>query len=247
LSVLILIFVYLIFGLLGKMVGARVGALLSRAPQTVVKYLPFSLFSQAGIAIGLSILAAQHFQGELGHTLIVVITATTFVTQLIGPAMTKYAVTKAKEVGLNITEEDIIKESRAKDVMDANPPVVYENMQLRNIIKIFSEHDNLYYPVVDRQGKLCGAVTVEGIKHTLLETDIEGLILANDLMESVVATVLPNTHVSEVKELFNRYAIEYLPVVDSSDRLKGFIERKMLDKYVSTRMIELQRHLDTLA
>ena len=246
LSVLILIFVYLIFGLLGKMIGARVGALLSKAPQAVVKYLPFSLFSQAGIAIGLSILAAQHFQGELGHTLIVVITATTFVTQIIGPAMTKYAVTKAKEVGLNITEEDIIKESKAKDVMDVNPPVVYENMQLRNIIEIFSEHDNLYYPVVNVEGKLCGAVTVEGIKHTLLEMDIEGLILANDLMEPVIATVLSDTHISEVRELLNRYAIEYLPVVDSDNRLKGFIERRMLDKYVSTKMIELQRHLDTL-
>ncbi|MFC1576356.1 CBS domain-containing protein, partial [Candidatus Omnitrophota bacterium] len=77
-------------------------------------------------------------------------------------------------------------------------------------------------------------------------TDTEGLILANDLMEPVVTTVLPDAYVSEVKELLNRYAIEYLPVVDSGDKLKGFIERKMLDKYVSTRMIELQRHLDTL-
>ena len=244
--ILILIFIYLIFGLSGKMVGARIGAWLSKAPKTVIKYLPFSLFSQAGIAIGLSILAAQHFHGDIGHTLIVVITATTFVTQIIGPPMTKYAVTKAKEVGLNITEDDIIERSKASDIMDKKPPLIYENMQLRNILEIFSEHNNLYYPVVNKNEELCGVVTVEGIRQMILETDTEGLILANDLMESVMAKATSNTPISEVKEILNRYDIEYLPVVDDSNKLQGFIERKMLNKYISTKMIELQRRLDTL-
>ncbi len=245
-SVLLLIIVYLAFGLSGKMVGARIGALLSKSPRPVVKYLPFSLFSQAGVAIGLSILAAQYFRGDLGHTLIVIITATTFTTQLVGPALTKYAVTKAGETGLNVTEEDILAESRASDVMDKNPPLIYEDMPLRSILRMFSEHDNLYYPVIDKNRKLRGVVTVEGIKQMILETDIEGLILANDLMEPAVAKVAPEATISDVKEIFNRYDIEYMPVVDNDDRLQGFIERKMLNKYVSTKMIELQRHLDTL-
>ena len=245
-TVLLLIIVYLVFGLSGKMIGARIGALLSKSPKPVVKYLPFALFSQAGIAIGLSILAAQHFHGDMGHILIVVITATTFVTQLIGPSLTKYAVVKAGEAGLNITEDDIIEQSRASDVMDKNPPLIYENAQLRSILEIFSEHDNLYYPVVNKKGKLCGIVTVEGIRQMILEADTGGLILANDLMEPVLAKVEPAAPVSEVNEIFNRYNIEYIPVVDATDKLQGFIERKMLNKYVSTKMIELQRHLDTL-
>ena len=157
------------------------------------------------------------------------------------------SIVQGMEIALeDLAEEDIIIESKAKDIMDANPPVVYENMQLHDILKIFTEHDNLYYPVVNKQGKLCGAVTVEGIKYTLLETGIEGLILANDLMEPVVATVLSDASATQVKELLNKYDIEYLPVVDNDGKLQGFIEKKMLDKYVSTRMIELQKHLDTL-
>jgi Kef-type K+ transport system membrane component KefB/CBS domain-containing protein len=245
-SVLILILTYLLFGLSGKMIGAKIGALLSKSPKTVSNYLPFSLFSQAGVAIGLSILAAQHFEGEIGYTLIIVITATTFATQIIGPPMTKYAVTKAEEVGLNITEEDIAEQNKARDAMDANPPLIYENMPLRNILQIFSDYDNLYYPVVNKEKLLQGVVTVEGIKHTLLETDTEGLILANDLMQPVIATALPDVSVSEIKELLNRYAIDYLPIINNDGRLEGFIERKMLNKYISTKMIELQRRLDTL-
>jgi len=245
-SVLILVLGYLIFGLSGKMLGARIGAVLSKAPKTVVQYLPFSLFSQAGVAIGLSILASQHFHGDIGHTLIVIITATTFLTQIIGPPMTKYAVIKAKETGLNITEEDIINQSSVKDVMDRNPPLIYEHMKLYDILKIFADDDNLYYPVVNKKGVLRGALTVEGIKHTLLETDLGGLILATDLMEPIVATVLADVSVSEVKELLDRYAIEYLPVVDKNNKMAGFIERKKLNKFISTRIIELQKQVDSL-
>jgi len=71
----------------------------------VRKYLGFSLFSQAGVAIGLSLAVAQEFSRfgaagqELSALVINVITATTFVVQMIGPPCVKYAITKAGEVG----------------------------------------------------------------------------------------------------------------------------------------------------
>ncbi|MFH1753988.1 MAG: CBS domain-containing protein, partial [Candidatus Omnitrophota bacterium] len=244
--IFILVVSYLIFGLSGKIIGAYIGARLSKAPATVCKYLPFGLFSQAGIAIGLSILAAQHFPGEVGNTLIVVIAATTFVTQMIGPPFTKFAVTRAGEVGLNITEEDIMDQTKASDIMDKNPPVIYENMKLGDILKIFSESENLYYPVVNSEKKLAGILTVEGIKQTILETDAGDLILAHDLMESPVCKVSAETPSTDVMKALNMYNIDYLPVVDSDESLAGFIERKRISKFISTRILELQRHTDSL-
>ena len=248
-SILSLVCAYLVFGMLGKMIGAIIGAKLSKAPKTVAKFLPFSLFSQAGVAIGLSILAAQHFNGDsggIGSTIVIIITATTFITQLIGPAFTKFAVTKAEEVGLNITEEDIIKKNRAEDVMDKSPSVIYENLQLADILKIFSENDSLYYPVINKERKLRGIITVEGIKQTFMEMDASGLILAHDLMEPVTAEINRDVQVSEVKEIINRYDIEYLPVVSDDSTLEGFIERKKLNKFISTKVIELQEKVDSL-
>ncbi|OGW74738.1 MAG: hypothetical protein A2Z72_08015 [Omnitrophica bacterium RBG_13_46_9] len=246
LPILSLVLVYLLCGMTGKMVGAHIGARLSRAPVVVLKYLPFSLFSQAGVAIGLSILAAQHFSSNLGNMLMMIITATTLATQIIGPPFTKLAVVKAGEAGLNITEEDIIQKSTARDLMDKDLPLIYEDMPLGDILRIFSEDDNLYYSVTNRSGELRGIVTVEGIKQTFLETDVGGLILANDLMTPVIATASGDTPMSEVRDIINRYDLEYLPVVDENNKIKGCIERKKLNRFISTKIIELKKQADSL-
>ncbi len=244
--ILILILSYLVFGLTGKMFGAKIGAYISKAPYTVTRYLPFALFSQAGIAIGLSILAAQNFPGDIGDILIAVVAATTFVTQILGPPCTKFAVTKAGEVGLNITEEDIMLETKAEDIMDKTPPLIYENMNLTDIVRIFGENDNLYYPVVNREMKLQGIVTVEGIKQSFMDTDVAGLILAHDLMQPAIAKASKNISATEARDLLNKYDVDYLPVVDQGNRLDGFIERKKLNKYITTKIIELQEHTESL-
>jgi len=233
--------VYVVFTIIGKMAGAYVGGLISRAPKNVTRYLPFTLFSQAGIAIGLSILAAQYFPGQFGLTLIVIVTATTFVTQLIGPPFVKFAVSKAKEVGLNITEEDIIKQSKVEDVMDKNAPLIYNDMKLSDILKIFSEDDRLYYTVIDKDKHLEGIITIEGIKNTFMEADMEGLILANDLMEPSVAFAGLSLPLSEATRMLNELDLEYLPVVDSKSQVVGAVHRRYINKFISTKIIELQK------
>ncbi|MFH1622043.1 MAG: cation:proton antiporter [Candidatus Omnitrophota bacterium] len=242
----LLVGIYLFGTMVGKVIGSNIGSHISRAPKTVTKFLPLSLFAQAGIAIGLSILAAQYFPGEIANTIVVVITATTFILQLIGPPCTKFAVTKAGEVGLNITEEDIIQQSKARDLMDKNPPLIYENMQLADILRTFSENDNLCYPVVNKEKELKGIITVEGIKQTILDMDVGNIILAHDLMEQVVAKIGPDTPITEIKEKLNGYNIEYLPVIDANGKLEGFIERQDLNRFISTKVIESQKRADSL-
>ncbi len=95
---------YLFMRVIGKTAGAWTGARLSKAPEVVQKYLGLGLLSQAGVAIGLAIDASHTFAAygsvgaEIGTLAINVIAATTFVYQVIGPAMTKVAIFKANEV-----------------------------------------------------------------------------------------------------------------------------------------------------
>ncbi|MBU1853120.1 MAG: cation:proton antiporter [Candidatus Omnitrophica bacterium] len=238
--------VYLIGRTSGKTIGARLGARISKVPKSVQKYLPLCLLSQAGVAIGLSILASHYFPGEIGNAIVIIITATAFILELIGPTFVKIAMTKAGEVGLNITEDDIIQSKKADDFMDKNPPLIYENMQITDILRIFSENDNLYYPLINRNKELQGIITVEGIKQTFLETDIGGLILAHDLMQPVVAKISKDVSLFDVRKILNNYNLDCLPVVDEKNRIEGFIERKSLNRFISTKIIELQRQADSL-
>lgn len=96
---------YIVFRSLGKQAGSSLGGVISDAPENVRKYLGLCLFSQAGVAIGLSIqtmleLGSGRFGDagiELGVTAISVIAATTLFFQLIGPPCTRYAIIKAGE------------------------------------------------------------------------------------------------------------------------------------------------------
>jgi len=114
----------------GKMLGAYLGARWARAAETVRKYLGFCLFGQAGVSIGLAIMASVTFSEQMGTAIIMIVTTTTFIVQIIGPPFVKMAVTKAGEVGLDITEEDLMESYRVRDVMDPHPPSFAESATL---------------------------------------------------------------------------------------------------------------------
>jgi Kef-type K+ transport system membrane component KefB len=96
---------YVAFRTIGKQSGTWLGAKAGGAPRAVSRYLGICLFSQAGVAIGLSIETMLEFGSgaygtagvELGAMAITVIAATTLVFQIIGPPCTRYAVVKAGE------------------------------------------------------------------------------------------------------------------------------------------------------
>ncbi|MFA7677791.1 MAG: cation:proton antiporter, partial [Candidatus Omnitrophota bacterium] len=122
-SIAMLAVAYLIGRTAGKVAGACLGAFISKAKKSVTKYLGLCLFSQAGVAIGLAMVIYHNFsllgpEGErVGLLVLNIITATTFVVQIIGPTCVKFAVTKADEAWRNVTEDDIIESSRVGDFM----------------------------------------------------------------------------------------------------------------------------------
>jgi len=246
LSILLLAVIYLIGRSAGKAIGANIGTRISGASKSIQRYLPLCLFSQAGVAIGLSILASHYFPGSIGNAIVIIIAATTFVLEIIGPPFVKLAVTKAGEVGLNITEEDLTHKAKARDIMDESTPLIYKNMSLAEIIKIFSESNNLYYPVVDADKRLVGIITVDNIKNTFMEKGLTDFLMAYDLMEPAVASITPESSMSEVKRLLAKYNLEYLPVITEANTVVGFIERRMIYRIISTKMMELQKQADSL-
>ncbi|HQA59598.1 MAG: cation:proton antiporter [Dethiobacteria bacterium] len=89
--------IYVICRVVGKVAGSYLGAAMMKAPAPVKKYLGFTLIPQAGVAIGLSLVAAGDFP-ELGETIRTVVLCATLIYELVGPAVTKFSLEKAGEI-----------------------------------------------------------------------------------------------------------------------------------------------------
>lgn len=88
---------YILARVVGKIGGASAGAIVTKAPPAVKKYVGFTLVPQAGVAIGLSLLAAQALP-EIGTTIQAVVLCATLIYEIVGPACTKLALKKAGEI-----------------------------------------------------------------------------------------------------------------------------------------------------
>jgi len=107
-------------GLVG---GARIGAVIGRVENKIKKYVGLGILSQAGVAIGLSLIIQRDFSqlasrpdvasavkelglggqvlcdpAAMGAALITTVTATCIIFEIVGPILTKYALEKAGEI-----------------------------------------------------------------------------------------------------------------------------------------------------
>ncbi|MCQ2601600.1 MAG: cation:proton antiporter [Treponema sp.] len=250
----LLAILYVVGRTFGKTIGSMFGAWLTKAPVTVQKYLPFCLLSQAGVAIGLSIAAGNDFPDSIGPQIMLIITATTFIVQLIGPICVKSGVTKAGEVGLNVTVDDIRKNAKVKDVMWGNdyicdynsPTVVSETDQLETVLDLFSRQHNLNYVVKDDNGKLIGVIVLEHLKEVMQIGEFAFSMLAVDVMDRPVITCKPDDLLPNVYSLFDDYDVEAIPIVDEDGKAMGILEHQTADHYLHARVLELNRKLESL-
>ena len=89
------IIVYVVFRIIGKIVGVWIGSKLSNADANIGKHLGIALFPQAGIAIGLALSLQDMTDFEtIAPIILNIIIATTLIHELIGPFLTKYVLIK---------------------------------------------------------------------------------------------------------------------------------------------------------
>lgn len=99
--------IYLIARSLGKYFGAYFGALTVKSNPAIRKYLGFSLLPQAGVAIGMSLIVVEKLP-QYGKEIRAVVLAATLIYELIGPLVTKVALTKAGEIPKKIKQSPVV-------------------------------------------------------------------------------------------------------------------------------------------
>lgn len=89
--------VYVVMRVAGKMLGAFVGGKLTHQDAATCKYLGPTLMPQAGVALGL-IMVAQKLVPQYGPAIRTVILCSTFIYSILGPSVAKWSLVKAGEI-----------------------------------------------------------------------------------------------------------------------------------------------------
>ena len=237
---------YVVLRSTGKMVGAWLGAKISKADIVVQKYAGLTLFAQGGVAIGLSIMASGHLAnvkvaGELalGDVVIFGVTATTFIVQIIGPPLVKLAVSYAGEVGKKVTEEDVIDKLTVGELTSGDVVPVFEDTTVRDVVSLLGESKYGFLPVLDRNGRFIGVVTMNEIRDVLFDQSLWDILVAPDIMESSQEYVRKDQPLREAMKVMDQLQVDQLPVVDTTDKGKfaGILDRKSIRGRVREKLL----------
>ena len=87
---------YILFRALGKFLGVIIGGHFSGADQKTKDWMGVAMLPQAGVAIGMALVASNYFP-EYRQTLLFVATASTVFFEIIGPIFTRMALARAQQ------------------------------------------------------------------------------------------------------------------------------------------------------
>jgi hypothetical protein len=87
---------YIVARIAGRLLGASAGARWRAMRQGMGLWMGVALLPQAGIAVGMALVAAQRFP-ERADVLLSVILASTVVFEIVGPPMTRLALRRTRE------------------------------------------------------------------------------------------------------------------------------------------------------
>ena len=118
-SVILIGLIYIAARSIGKYFGAQWSSRLAKSPETVRKYLGITLLPQAGVALGMCATAAR-VMGAEGTLIRNIVLFSVLIYELIGPSLTKMALTKAGDIQA-IPKE--VSQRRKKQLEEVTKPV----------------------------------------------------------------------------------------------------------------------------
>ena len=110
---------------------------------------------------------------------------------------------------------------KIKSLMIVNPVTVTENTSIQNAIELMKEKGFRHLPVVSKEMKLKGFITLSDLKQGLIPAMVGDLTLS-DLMIIDPITVAPDDDLETAARLIYEHKISGMPVV-VNDKLVGII------------------------
>jgi NhaP-type Na+/H+ or K+/H+ antiporter/CBS domain-containing protein len=180
---------------------------------TIRGYLCLGALPQSAFAVVLILSAGG---GELALKIGVL---SMLILQLVGPLCTRLALGLAGESGRNITDEDLMKEMTAGEVMIRNYGFVSENEPAHRVLERFASGERQVYPVVTQDHELVGVLNFESLRGILSNNDSWKWLVAADLMVPAGERVMAGEPLSGVYRRLEA-AKGQIPVMDDENNYK---------------------------
>ena len=223
-------------------VGCFTGFLFSRLwnMEQIGVYVPeknFALMGMAGVMSGVmhAPLTGIFLIAELtgGYSLLLplmIVSVSSYLTIIIFEPHSIYGSRLAKEGRLltHHTDHAALTLMNLDSVIERDYQAVSPDMELGQIVNQVSRSHSRVLPVTDGAGTLLGEVDIMHIRKVLFRIELYHHFTASQLMEEPVATLLDSAPMTSVMKTFDRTGAEWLPVVDTDNRLKGYISRQRL-------------------
>jgi len=110
---------------------------------------------------------------------------------------------------------------------EKNIPTLRYNTPLSEMLLLFSERQDNYFPVVDDKNRIIGIISLRTARSILFENEVNHFLIAQDLMTTPV-TVTPRESLRSALKKFIDYDYGQIPVVDFRDetRILGLLSHE---------------------
>ena len=128
-------------------------------------------------------------------------------------------------------DADALTRAIPDDLIEKDYLPLSETDSMRSVLNsVMKTHQNVF-PVLDRDGRLAGIVTLDDIRHYLLETSLYDVALVFDIMRPPEAVLKPGDTLGCAIDLFEKHHETEVPVVRGCAYV-GFVAKdRVLDRY----------------
>lgn len=248
--------VYLIARSLGKIGGVKLMTKFVRKAPGAAREIGWGLLSQAGVAVGLSMLAVQKLP-ETGHEIESIIVVTVIFFEIAGTILVRFAVVRAGEVkvfalvdrpmaspyalslratarkflasiGVGPYEKpEHIGRLTVHMVMRKNIRSIPVNAKFPEILTFISHTRYNNVPVTSAEKLYEGMISYPEVREAIYDPSLSYIMIAKDFAKLKEVRIHPGAGLSEALEMFHRLDVDCLPVVEEdSGKLVGLLEQR---------------------
>jgi CIC family chloride channel protein len=108
-----------------------------------------------------------------------------------------------------------------------------EEMLFGEMVRMMVTSRDIYFPVVNKEGKMTGILSINDVREFMFEESINHLILARDVATPNVETVLWNDTLQQALDKMSALNVDELPVVheDARDEIITMITKRDIINY----------------